>query len=241
MIVKNKQKRGISMMETLLSRNVCMCVILVFGCVGIVGRGIVAGYLKTLIKGTERMGMTRKRALLEIRKRYEDVASLGVELRDFDSFVDKYIDRLRLCAVPVGLWNGFLKNMGVLAAGTGIFSAAYQYYVVGDGAAAAELAMCSAGVCMAMLVVWNQWDVSWHLKTLRDSVKNYLSNSLANRLAREDRRVKAEAASSESVAVTDDSDEAARHVGRAKKKREEAASSYDVLLDRVMQRILVDG
>ena len=52
---------------------------------------------------------------------------------DTAAFVDKYIDRLKIGFIPINVWNGFVKNMGVAAAGTGIFAAAYQYYVVGDG------------------------------------------------------------------------------------------------------------
>lgn len=229
------------MLEALLSRNVCVYVMLMLGCIGIMGRGIVTGYLKRLVKGTETMGMTRKRALVEIRKRYEDLASLDAEIRDFDSFVDKYIDRLKLWAVPINIWNGFLKNIAVFVAGTGIFSAVYQYYVVGDRGMAVELFMCGIGVCMAMLVVWNQWDAAWHMRTLRDAVKNYLSNSLANRLAREDRVQRIDNIRPAEGDEADADMPAAARAAAATVKEPSEDSSYDMLLDKVMQKILVDG
>ena len=121
------------MFETLLSQNVCVYVIVMCGFMGVVGRMIMGGCFRRLIKETETMGRTRKRALREIRKRYEDISLLDVEVRDTAAFVDKYIDRLKIGLISVNAWNAFIKNLGVIAAGTGIFAAVYQYHVVGDG------------------------------------------------------------------------------------------------------------
>lgn len=204
---------------------------LIFGFVGIAGRGIMAGYLRGLVKGAEEMGRTRRKELVKMRKRYEDIASLDVQINDFDSFVDKYIDRLRIGGITVHAWNAFTKNMGVLVAGTGIFSALHAYYVAGDSGEALGLAACAAGVCLAMLVFWNQWDVAWHLKSLRDSVKNYLSNSLSNRLQKLGRA----AAASQCM----DFQEGAAKLKKSGKRH--AKEECDALLDMVMQTALADG
>lgn len=223
------------MFEILLSQNVCVYVMLMIGFVGITGRGIVNRYLKSLVKGAEEMGQTRKKALLMIRKRYEDIASLEVEINDYDSFVDKYIDRLKLGGISVHGLNAAIKNLGILVAGTGIFSALYQYYVVGDGMEAVKLAACGAGVCMVMAVFRNQWDAEWHMKILRDGVKNYLSNSLANRLKKEEKK-QAAATLVEFAAKSDGGSKES-----AKKSKRAEDSSYDALLDRLMQKALTDG
>ena len=129
------------MFETLLSQNVCVYVIVMCGFMGVVGRMIMGGCFRRLIKETETMGRTRKRALREIRKRYEDISLLDVEVRDTAAFVDKYIDRLKIGLISVNAWNAFIKNLGVIAAGTGIFAAVYQYHVVGDGGETVKLLM----------------------------------------------------------------------------------------------------
>ena len=121
------------MFEILLNQNVCMYVMIVCGCIGLTGRAVMSSYLARLAKAAERMGTTRKKQLMEMRRRYEDITSLDVNIHDTAAFVDKYIDRLKIGFIPINVWNGFVKNMGVAAAGTGIFAAAYQYYVVGDG------------------------------------------------------------------------------------------------------------
>ena len=176
------------MFENLFSQNVCVYVIVMCGLFGVVGRAVMGGYLKSLIKGSDRMGRTKKKALLEIRKRYEDIASLDVDIQDLSSFVDKYIDRLRIGVIPVNAWNGFIKNMGAIAAGTGIFAAVYQYYVVGDNGEAVKMALCSLAVCLVLYMAGNQWDPAWYMMTLRDNVRSYLGNSLSNRIKKNDRK-----------------------------------------------------
>ena len=130
------------MFEILLNQNVCMYVMIVCGCIGLTGRAVMSSYLARLAKAAERMGTTRKKQLMEMRRRYEDITSLDVNIHDTAAFVDKYIDRLKIGFIPINVWNGFVKNMGVAAAGTGIFAAAYQYYVVGDGVETLKMLGC---------------------------------------------------------------------------------------------------
>lgn len=226
------------MFENLFSQNVCVYVIVMCGLFGVVGRAVMGGYLKSLIKGSDRMGRTKKKALLEIRKRYEDIASLDVDIQDLSSFVDKYIDRLRIGVIPVNAWNGFIKNMGAIAAGTGIFAAVYQYYVVGDNGEAVKMALCSLAVCLVLYMAGNQWDPAWYMMTLRDNVRSYLGNSLSNRIKKNDRK--------QAAATVDGMVEQSRDVEPAKNDKKNKGckadnSSYDELLDKMMQKILADG
>lgn len=101
------------MFEILLNQNVCMYVMIVCGCIGLTGRAVMSSYLARLAKAAERMGTTRKKQLMEMRRRYEDITSLDVNIHDTAAFVDKYIDRLKIGFIPINVWNGFVKNMGV--------------------------------------------------------------------------------------------------------------------------------
>lgn len=226
------------MFENLFSQNVCVYVIVMCGLFGVVGRAVMGGYLKSLIKGSDRMGRTKKKALLEIRKRYEDIASLDVDIQDLSSFVDKYIDRLRIGVIPVNAWNGFIKNMGAIAAGTGIFAAVYQYYVVGDNGEAVKMALCSLAVCLVLYMAGNQWDPAWYMMTLRDNVRSYLGNSLSNRIKKNDRK--------QAAATVDGMEEQSIDVKPVKNDKKNKGckadnGSYDELLDKMMQNILADG
>lgn len=226
------------MFENLFSQNVCVYVIVMCGLFGVVGRAVMGGYLKSLIKGSDRMGRTKKKALLEIRKRYEDIASLDVDIQDLSSFVDKYIDRLRIGVIPVNAWNGFIKNMGAIAAGTGIFAAVYQYYVVGDNGEAVKMALCSLAVCLVLYMAGNQWDPAWYMMALRDNVRSYLGNSLSNRIKKNDRK---QAAATVDGMVEQSSDVEPAKNDKKNKGCKSDNASYDELLDKMMQKILADG
>lgn len=255
------------MFETLLSQNVCVYVIVMCGFMGVVGRMIMAGCLGRLIKESELMGRTRKRALAEMRKRYEDIRALDVDVRDTAAFVDKYIDRLKIGPISVRAWNAFVKNLGVIAAGTGIFAAIYQYYVVGDGGETLKLLVSALAVDMVLLLAYNRWNPSLYIKALRDSVMNYLGNSLMNRLCREDRRQAAAAEVAGGMVKDEESDAGGvpravcsdrgvkncskKHTDNVRRKQEiksdeggtggDAGEDYDRLLDKMMQKILADG
>ena len=57
------------MFEILLNQNVCMYVMIVCGCIGLTGRAVMSSYLARLAKAAERMGTTRKKPLMEMRRR----------------------------------------------------------------------------------------------------------------------------------------------------------------------------
>ena len=152
--------------------------------------------------------------------------------------MDKYIDRLRIGVIPVNAWNGFIKNMGAIAAGTGIFAAVYQYYVIGDNGEAVKMALCSLAVCLVLYMAGNQWDPAWYMMTLRDNVRSYLGNSLSNRIKKNDRK--------QAAATVDGKVEQSSDVEPAKNDKKNKGckadnSSYDELLDKMMQKILADG
>lgn len=233
------------MFETLLSQNVCVYVVVICSFMGIIGRAIANGYLKSLIKDTDHMGRTRKKALVEMRKRYEDITSLDVEVQDTTAFVDKYIDRLKIGFIPLSVWNGLVKNMTVFAAGTGIFAAAYQYYVVGDGLESVKLLLCGLAACMVMRVACNMWDVSWKDRTLRDCARNYLGNSLAHRLRKSEQKLEESMPAAACSADGSADGDQVICMRKLKKRRDKTADrvveSDDDILDQMMQTILADG
>lgn len=232
------------MFEILLNQNVCMYVMIVCGCIGLTGRAVMSSYLARLAKAAERMGTTRKKQLMEMRRRYEDITSPDVNIHDTAAFVDKYIDRLKIGFIPINVWNGFVKNMGVAAAGTGIFAAAYQYYVVGDGVETLKMLGCGLAACIVLVAAHNQWNCEWHMRTLRDSARNYLGNSLANRLKKEEEKQTTKQDTVEAMAAcseTDENDRIKRKAKPARKAQRSDKSDYDALLDGIMKKMLADG
>ncbi len=234
------------MLDFVLGQNVFVYIMVAMGLIGISARFILNGYLKGLIKATESMGATRKKALLEIRKRYEDIASLNVEIKDVDSFVGKYIEKIRIGKFAVVSVNNFIKNIFVITAGTGILSGAYQYYVKGSGGETLKLLGCGFVTCMLMLIAWNMWDTRSKKEILRLSVQNYLSNSLANRLQKAEMKQVAASDMSRIKAETEEkaADEDISEEEEEKKEQEitdEQVAACDMLFEKLLQGIISDA
>ncbi|MGN0394901.1 MAG: hypothetical protein ACI4EF_06025 [Coprococcus sp.] len=233
------------MLEIILGQNVFVYIMVAMGFIGITSRFILNGYLKGLIKETEKMGSTRKKALVEIRKRYEDVASLNVEINDVDSFVGKYIEKIRMGKISVGAFNNFIKNIFIITAGTGILSGIYQYYVVGSGMETLKLLGVGGASCTLMLVAWNMWDCGSKKEVLRLSVQNYLSNSLANRLHKAEMKQAAASDMSrsrtESVEISAEKDMRDKKEGDRQEVTDEQVAACDMLFEKLLQGIISDA
>ena len=84
------------MFGTILEQSIFLYVIAATGICGIVAKLIMDGFLKGLVRGAGSMKSTKKKALVEIRKRYEELSYLDVGIRDTRSFDEKYIYKLKL-------------------------------------------------------------------------------------------------------------------------------------------------
>ena len=99
------------MFGTILEQSIFLYVIAATGICGIVAKLIMDGFLKGLVRGAGSMKSTKKKALVEIRKRYEELSYLDVGIRDTRSFVEKYIYKLKLGKYDHGIWNSDLSDL----------------------------------------------------------------------------------------------------------------------------------
>lgn len=237
------------MLQTILEQSIFMYVIAAAGLIGIVARLIVNGCLKSLVKETNKMGSTRKKTLVEIRKRYEDITSLNVEIRDMNSFVGKYIERLKIGKISVKGWNNFIKNMLILIAGTGIIGSLYQYDVTGSPNDSMAILIFGSGTFCLLLMTWNLFDCQSKLRMLDYGIQNYLTNSLANRLHREEMK---QAAVTDFREVPEKAEEKKREKrpertrcrSRDQEEAEVAATQVemsDELFERLLEGIISEG
>ena len=173
------------MFGTILEQSIFLYVIAATGICGIAAKLIMNGFLKGLVKGAGSMKSTRKKALVEIRKRYEELSYLDVSIRDTRSFVEKYIYKLKLGKSYVSSWNSFCSNMMILAAGTGLIGTWWEYRAGSSVFASAQIGMWGIVACGVMQMVYNIFNTQRKCEMLSAELVNYMNNSLANRLKRE--------------------------------------------------------
>ena len=137
------------------------------------------------IRGAGSMKSTKKKALVEIRKRYEELSYLDVGIRDTRSFVEKYIYKLKLGKSYVSSWNSFCSNMMILAAGTGLIGTWWEYRTGSSVFASVQIGMWGIVACGVMQMVYNIFNTRRKCEMLSAELVSYMNNSLANRLKRE--------------------------------------------------------
>ena len=173
------------MFGTILEQSIFLYVIAATGICGIAAKLIMNGFLKGLVKGAGNMKSTKKKALVEIRKRYEELSYLDVSIRDTRSFVEKYIYKLKLGKSYISSWNSFCSNMMILAAGAGLIGTWWEYRTGSSVFTSAQIGMWGIVACGVMQMVYNIFNTRRKCKMLSAELVNYMNNSLANRLKRE--------------------------------------------------------
>lgn len=173
------------MFGTILEQSIFLYVIAATGICGIAAKLIMNGFLKGLVREVGSMKSTKKKALVEIRKRYEELSYLDVGIRDTKSFVEKYIYKLKLGKSYVSSWNSFCSNMMILAAGTGLIGTWWEYRTGSSIFASTQIGMWGIVACGVMQMVYNVFNTRRKCEMLSAELVNYMNNSLANRLKRE--------------------------------------------------------
>lgn len=173
------------MFGTILEQSIFLYVIAATGICGIAAKLIMNGFLKGLVKGAGNMKSTKKKALVEIRKRYEELSYLDVSIRDTRSFVEKYIYKLKLGKSYISSWNSFCSNMMILAAGAGLIGTWWEYRTGSSVFTSAQIGMWGIVACGVMQMVYNIFNTRRKCEMLSAELVNYMNNSLANRLKRE--------------------------------------------------------
>ena len=173
------------MFGTILEQSIFLYVIAATGICGIAAKLIMNGFLKGLVREVGSMKSTKKKALVEIRKRYEELSYLDVGIRDTRSFVEKYIYKLKLGKSYVSSWNSFCSNMMILAAGTGLIGTWWEYRTGSSIFASTQIGMWGIVACGVMQMGYNVFNTRRKYEMLSAELVNYMNNSLANRLKRE--------------------------------------------------------
>ena len=106
-------------------------------------------------------------------------------IRDTRSFVEKYIYKLKLGKSYVSSWNSFCSNMMILAAGTGLIGTWWEYRTGSSVFASTQIGMWGIVACGVMQMVYNVFNTRRKCEMLSAELVNYMNNSLANRLKRE--------------------------------------------------------
>lgn len=176
------------MFEMLSGQSVSMYIMMILGFMQVLGQSVFGGILAKTARESDVMSRAKNRNLKKIIKRYEEMSSLEAGIENLEAFVDKYMNRMRVLAIPVNVWESILKNLALLTGVTGIFSAIYQYYVVGNVVETVKLSVGVLAAAATMQFTKNMCSYSVQKKILRDNVRNYLDNQLSYCVKKREKR-----------------------------------------------------
>lgn len=173
------------MFGAFFEQNVFVYVITAIGICGIMARLIMNFFLGGLVRDVDKMETTRKKSLVEIRKRYEGFSFLKTDIRDTKAFAERYIYRLKIGKISISALDGFCRNMRLLSVGTGLIGAWWLYRSGSSGFEAIELFGFGIVACGLMQVVNNIFSCEQKRLILTAELQSYLNNGLANKVKRE--------------------------------------------------------
>ncbi len=177
-------KGELIMFGTIFEQNIFVYVITAIGICQITARLIMNGFLKGLMKNVDKMATTRKKSLVEIRKRYEELEYLDADIRDTKSFTEKYIYKLKIGKIPVSVMDSFCRSMMVFSALAGLTGAWWQYQSGASFFASAEVLIFGITVCGIMQIFNFIFDCEHKKQLLASELQSYLNNSLAIKMKR---------------------------------------------------------
>lgn len=146
------------------------------GLLGLLFKLITSTYLKGMIKASENMATTRKKALRIMRLKYENGRSLGINKGSGQAFVEKNVRSLKLGAIPLEAWRRSGIAMCLLVFMT--VGVTFLYYDVSwRGSPDMVNFLINAGlVCAFLIFVENIFLITNKMEILKANIRDYLEN-----------------------------------------------------------------
>ena len=161
------------MFDFILGNTVFTKAIIACCFIGILSWSVLTISYRSMIRATSRIGQTKKKWLVSLKKKYEDYHEMDIKVNNVETFVDKYFRKKRVCGLPCGFWKTLYRLTIAACAITG---------------AAGALAVSQGGGVIAafgliFLDILLRADAKEHriIMNMNDYLQNVLENSIAGR------------------------------------------------------------
>lgn len=147
---------------------------------------------KKILKQSENIGMTKNKFFKQLKQKFETYYHSGNGLNNIEVFVDKQIYKIKICGCPWYSTNRLLMFWGIICSILGFLLGVYKYYI-GQPLESVLVSVIVGNVCAIILaMLYFQTDMDYKRCILVANIRDYLENSLVNRLSKEDKREKRE-------------------------------------------------
>lgn len=151
---------------------------------GILSKLFVQGKLGRLLSASEKMGTTTQRQLRTLRNHYENSLHMDLQVHNIHAFVDKHLMKLKLCGIPIRIWDSMTIEAALLVVATGGIGIVNVIHEGLDEQMLFRILLATIISCACLLSVENIFRVENSYDRLQANIEDYLENNLKNRLGR---------------------------------------------------------
>lgn len=136
-----------------------------------------------MIRATSRIGQTKKKWLVSLKKKYEDYHEMDIKVNNVETFVDKYFRKKRVCGFPCAFWRTLYRLAIAACAITGAAGALAVSQRGGEltSVIITYLTGVIAAFSLIFLDILLRADAKEHriIMNINDYLQNVLENSIA--------------------------------------------------------------
>lgn len=170
--------------------------------VGIIHKLFLGRYYKKMAYAAENMGLTNKKQLKTMKTKFENSYKLNMNVNNVGAFVDKNMEKQRVCGLPVSFWDKLnlqLTSVCIILGIVGTFMG-----ISNNDSAKTIFTTFTYGILTGAVLVLLEVSVGTDSKrkALKTNIKDYLENYLMHRMSTTaDAKVKDSRMAGQSVVV----------------------------------------
>lgn len=163
---------------------------------GVLTRLMLQGKLHRLLKASENMAMTKERNMKTIRNHYENNLNMDISVDHIESFIEKYILKLKYGGIPIHIWNSLTVECLILSVATAFIGIIYAIHNDYPEVYIGQILLAVILSCVVLLTMENAFRLEYYYDRLEANIADYLDNNLKSRFGRPliKRRERAQAA-----------------------------------------------
>ena len=163
---------------------------------GVLTRLMLQGKLHRLLKASENMAMTQERNMKTIRNHYENNLNMDISVDHIESFIEKYILKLKYGGIPIHIWNSLTVECLILSVATAFVGIIYAIHNDFPEVYIGQILLAVILSCVVLLTMENAFRLEYYYDRLEANIADYLDNNLKSRFGRPliKRRERAQAA-----------------------------------------------
>ncbi|MBS6558661.1 MAG: hypothetical protein KH355_00090 [Clostridiales bacterium] len=149
---------------------------------GVIQKIILGTYYKKMVTASENMGMTTKKGLKNLKTKFENSFKLNMNIQNVDAFVDKNMDKQKLCGLSLMTWNRMNWQLFMLC---GVIGTAGTLYELLNQAGIEQVMMTITytGFTMAVsLLLETSFGMEEKRELVLANMKDYLDNYFIHRM-----------------------------------------------------------